>query len=266
MGVMLPDLADSVARPQAYRRFSAERGGRTAAYVAFLSLIFVGALGVAVKLRLAPLLNETFDWLATQMPALQYSSGKLRAQPEEARRLSHPRLAELAVMIDTGRDQPVTLDVMKEAKVQAYLTSDALYLEQAGQLKVFDFSKSPPGRPATIDSASYRQMQKAFSWVFYPALLLIFFLLFASSLAVFGALYALAGMLFASIAGAPLGFAALFKIAVHAQTASALLRALDTVLPAAIPLGGLLSLALSLVYVFLGVRAHAAGEPPAPAA
>ena len=40
--------------------FAGEKNARTAAYVAFLSLVFIGALGIAVKLRLAPLFDETY--------------------------------------------------------------------------------------------------------------------------------------------------------------------------------------------------------------
>src|ERR1700720_3459806 len=72
---MIPDLLDSIVRPAAYRRFSAEKAARTASYAAFLSLIFVGALGIAVKLRLAPLFTETFTWLETSMPPLMFAAG-----------------------------------------------------------------------------------------------------------------------------------------------------------------------------------------------
>ena len=47
---MLPDLLDSLVRPGSYRRFSAEKAARTASYIAFLSLIFMGGVGISVKL------------------------------------------------------------------------------------------------------------------------------------------------------------------------------------------------------------------------
>jgi hypothetical protein len=69
----------------------------------------------------------------------------------------------------------------------------------------------------------------------------------------------------ASAAGGTLGFAELFRMAIHAQTAGALLRALDTALPWAIPGSSLISGALSLTFLWLGVRAAARYEaPPAP--
>jgi hypothetical protein len=67
---MIEDLLDSIARPAAYRRFFDEKTSRTTAYVAFLSLIFVAAAAVSIKLRLTHLFNETFEWLQTEVPPI----------------------------------------------------------------------------------------------------------------------------------------------------------------------------------------------------
>lgn len=265
---MIPDLLDSIVRPAAYRRFAGEKGARTASYAAFLSLIFVGALGVSVKLRLAPLFTETFVWLETSMPPLKFAAGGVTSPAPGPLRLEHPRTKDVAVMIDTTRKDPVTVEQMKEAKVIAYLTGNALYLDRGqNQLETIDLTKSAPERNVTVDASMYREMERTFDWVFYPALMLFFFLAFAIALAFSGLLYALAGLILASLAGGALEFAALFRLAIHAQTAGSLLYALDAALPVSIPRFQFLSVALSLTFLWLGVRAAAhAPEPPAPAA
>jgi hypothetical protein len=266
---MLPDLLDSLLRPSACRRFAGEPASRAAAYVAFLAILFVGALGVAVKLRLAPVLDETFVWLETSMPSLHIAGGQVTASPPGPLRLEHPRLKEIALMIDTTRKDPVTPQMMTDQKVVGYLTSNALYLQNqgAGRVEVLDLSK-PGERPVTLDAESYKEMQRAFDWVFYPSLLLMFFILFSISLAFFALVYALVGLLLSSTAGASLGFGALYRLALHAQTAAALLRCIDTLLPVPIPFLGLATPVVSLVYLWLAVRASAApsSPPPAPAA
>ncbi|MFI5347808.1 MAG: DUF1189 family protein [Elusimicrobiota bacterium] len=271
---MIPDLLDSLIRPAAYARFAGEKGSRTTAYVAFLSLIFVGSIGIAVKLRLAPLFAETFVWLETSMPVLTFANGTVTSSAPAPLRLEHPRMKEVALMIDTSRKDPVAFSQMTDAKVLAYLTSNTLYLkrggDEKGDLETIDLSKSASDRPVTVDANSYKDMERAFDWVFYPGLMLFFFLTFAVSLAFCGLVYALIGMVMASAAGGSLSFAALLRIAVHAQTAGSLLYALDSILPSSIPFFQIASILLSLATLWFGVRAAVrapapAPEPPAPA-
>ncbi|MDE2511846.1 MAG: DUF1189 family protein [Elusimicrobia bacterium] len=267
---MIPDLLDALARPASYRRFSAEKASRAAAYVAFLSLIFMGSIGIAVKLRLAPLFAETFTWLETSMPAVTFANGTVTSTAAAPLRLEHPRMKEVALMIDTTRKDPVTAQQMTDAKVLAYLTSNALYLKRGeddkAEVETIDLAKSTSDRPVTVDANAYKDMENAFDWVFYPALMLFFFLTFAASLAFCGLLYALVGMLVASSGGKSLPFSALFRIALHAQTAGSLLYALDALLPRAIPFFQMGSIGLTLAYLWYGVRAAALPEAPAPAA
>lgn len=263
---MFTDLIDSIVSPCAYRRFAGEKASRTAAYTAVLSLIFVVALSIAIKVRLAPLFDQTFDWMKTSFPAITFSAGKVTSTASTPTRLEHPRAKEVAIMVDTSRTDPVTPDQMREAKVLAYLTGNALYMERDSRLEVFDLTKSASSKTITIDSSTYAEMERIFNWVFYPAILLFFFLVFCASLCFFAAIYALVGMLVASLTNAQLGFGALFQIALHAQSASVLLRAADALSPVRIPLAGALSLALSVTYLTLGIRAAGRAEPAAPPA
>ena len=235
--------------------------------MAFLSLIFVGALGIDTKLRLAPLFTETFVWLETSMPVLQFSSGGVTSATPGPLRLEHPKYKEVAVIIDTARKDPVTAQQMADAKVLAYLSGNALYMERGqGQIETIDLSKSAPERATTVDAATYKGLELAFDWMFYPAWLLFFFLTFAGSIAVCGLLYGLAGLAFASLAGGSLRFPELFRVAVHAQTAGCLLYSLDALLPVSIPLILPASASLSLTFLWLGVRAAVKPAPESPSA
>ena len=266
---MIPDLLDALIRPDAYRRFAGEKPARTAASIAFLSLIFMGSIGIAVKLRLAPLFDETFHWLETTMPAVTFANGTVTSTAPAPLRLEHPRMKEVALMVDTSRKDPVTAQQMADAKVLAYLTSNALYLKRGdddkAQLETIDLAKSTAERPVTVDANSYKDMERAFDWVFYPALMLFFFMTFAVSIAFCGLLYALIGLAMASLAGAALNFATLFRLGVHAQTAGCLLYSLDALLPRSIPYFQFVSVFLSLGYLWYGVRAAAVPSAPAPA-
>ncbi|MFI5348680.1 MAG: DUF1189 family protein [Elusimicrobiota bacterium] len=269
---MIPDLLDSIVRPASYRRFSAEAAAHTASYAAFLSLLFVAGLGISVKLRLAPMFTETFAWLETSMPPLTFAAGGVTTpNPTPGPlRLEHPSTKDVAVIIDTTRKDPVTLQQMNDAKVIAYLTGNALYLNRGqNQVETIDLSKSAPEHSTTVDASTYKEMERAFDWVFYPALMVFFFLTFAIALACTALAYALIGLILASLAGGALEFAALFRIAIHAQTAGSLLYALDAALPQTIPYFQIVSAASSLAFLWLGVSAAVkAGppEPPAPAA
>lgn len=267
---MFIDLIASLTSPSAYRRFAGEKPLRTAAYTAFLSLIFVMALSVAIKIRLAPLFDQTFDWFKTAMPAVTFSAGKVTSTALTPTRIEHPRFKGVALMIDTTRIDPVTPAQMSENKVLAYLTNNAMYLERDGRLEVFDLAKSAAAKPVTIDATSYAEMERIFNWVFYPLVVLFFFVIFAVSLCFFGAVYSLAGMLVASLTGAELSYGDLFQMSIHAQSATVLLRVVDALSPVSIPLSGALSLALSVTYLTLAIRAagrpDSAPPPPAPAA
>ena len=97
--------------------------------------------------------------------------------------------------------------------------------------------------------------------------MLFFFLSFALALALSALIYALFGLLIASLAGGSLEFTALFRMAVHIQTAGSLLYALEAMLPVSIPYFEFVSVALSLAFLWLGVKAAvaptSAGAAPA---
>ncbi len=255
---MLTDLLGSISSTAAYRRFAAQKASRTMLYLAFLSFLFTAAGTVALRLRLGPVVDETFSWLEASVPTLTFSRGAVSSAAPGPTKLAHPRAPEVAIMIDTARTTPVSVADLEEAKVLAYLTSNALYMEkEKGSVTSYDLSKAAMERPVTVDAAFFREAAKALKTVVYPATILTLFLMFAAWTAFCGLFYALLGLLFNSLAGGTLTFGQLFMLAVHAQTASTLLRALLAFLPFAIPAAGLVALLVTTGYLWLGVRATA---------
>lgn len=255
---MLQDLLGSVASTQAYRRFANQKASRTLLYLAFLSFLFTAAGTVAMRLRLGPIVDETFAWLEREVPTLTFSNGAVTSSAPGPTRIVHPRAPEVALMIDTSRATPVTNEDMQREKVIAYLTSNALYMERArGSVESFDLSKAQADRPVTVDATFFREAARALKTVIYPATVLTLFLIFAGWTALCGLLYGALGLLFNSLAGGALSFGQLYPVAIHAQTAATLLRAALAFLPFAVPFAGLLSLLLSAGYLWLGVRANA---------
>jgi hypothetical protein len=140
---------------------------------------------------------------------------------------------------------------------------------EGGQNKIeeIDFSGSKSSRPITFDASAYKDLERGFNWIFYPAVLLIAYLVFAVALAFCASVYALVGLMLASLMGSSLEFAALCRIGTHAQTAGCLLYAMDMLLPWALPGRIYASITISLTLLWLGTRAavRAAANPTAPA-
>lgn len=256
---MIQDLLGSIASTQAYRRFAQEKTSRTVLYLLFLSLIFTVGGSLAIQLRVGPVVDETFAWLAAEVPALTFDKGKVTSAETAPKRLVHPKAAEVAVMIDTARTEPVTVQTLQDAKVLAYLTNNALYLEQQqGKLEIYDLSKAAVERPVVVDAKFFRDASGALKKVVYPLAILTLFVFAAAWTAFAGLLYSVFGLLMNSLASGALGFGALYQLAIHAQTAALLVRLVLAFMPFVVPLSGLLTIAITSVYLWLGVRANAA--------
>lgn len=256
---MIQDLLGSVASAQAYRRFAAEKSSRTALYLFALSLLFTVGGSIAMQMRIGPVVDETFAWLAAEVPTLTFSAGKVTSSADAPKRIVHPKASEVAVMIDTARTEPVTRQTLEDAKVLAYLTNNALYIEQQqGKVEVYDLSKAALERPVVVDSKFFREAAGALKKVVYPLAILTVFVFAAAWTAFAGLFYAVLGLLLGSFSGSALGFGAMYQIAIHAQTAALLVRIVLSFLPFAVPLSGLLTLLITSVYLWLAVKATAA--------
>jgi hypothetical protein len=255
---MLKDLLGSVASADAYRRFAAQKASRTALYVSFLSLLFTVGGTIALKLRVGPAVDETFQWLETSVPKLTFSGGKVESDPPGPARLVHPRAPEVAIMIDTSRTEPVTAQVLQENKVLAFLSNNALAIEQqSGRVETYDLSKASTKQAVVVDSRFFREAAGALKSVVYPATVLTVFVLAAAWTALAGLFYAVVGLLLNSALSGGLGFGSLYQLAIHAQTAAVLLRIVLAYLPFQVPFAGVLTMTLTGVYLWLGVRANA---------
>ena len=256
---MIQDLLGSVASTQAYRRFAAEKTSRTVLYLFFISLLFTIGGSIAMQLRIGPVVDETFAWLAAEVPTLTFSAGKVTSSELAPKRLVHPKASEVAVMIDTARTEPVTLQTMQENKVLAYLTNNALYIEQQqGKVEIYDLSKAALERPMVVDAKFFRDAAGALKKVVYPLAILTVFVFAAAWTAFAGLLYALLAMILNSVAGGALAFGTLYQIAIHAQTTALLVRILLAFLPFAVPMSGLLTILITSAYLWLAVKANAA--------
>lgn len=261
---MIQDLLGSIASTQAYRRFAAEKTTRTVLYLFFISLIFTVGGSIAMQMRVGPVVDQTFAWLAAEVPTLTFSAGKVTSSELAPKRLVHPQAPEVAVMIDTVRTEPVTLQAMQEAKVLAYLTNNALYIEQQqGKIEIYDLSKAALERPMVVDAKFFREAAGALKKVVYPLAILTVFVFAAAWTAFAGLLYSLVAMLLQSIGGGTLVFGSLYQIAIHAQTTALLARIVMSFLPFVVPLSGLLTILITSAYLWLAVKANAAAETSA---
>ncbi|MEK7388898.1 MAG: DUF1189 family protein [Elusimicrobiota bacterium] len=260
---MIQDFLGAIASSQSYRRFTDQRPTKTFLYVLFVSLLFTIGSSIVLRIRVGPIIDETFSWLESSTPTLTFAGGKVSSSVDTPTRLTHPKIPDVAIVIDTLRLAPVQLQEMTDAKVVAYLTNNSLYVqERPGELKSYDLSKAGTERPLIIDAKFFRDASALVKTVFYPIAVVIIFLFTAVWVAIAGVLYAVLGLIIGSLTHSSLTFGALYKIAVHAQTAALLFRIIVSCLPFLVPFSSVLTILLTSVYVWLGVRAHA----PAPAA
>jgi hypothetical protein len=261
---MIQDLLGSIASSQAYRRFAQEKTSRTVLYLLFISLLFTVGGSIAMQLRVGPVIDETFAWLAAEVPTLTFSGGKVTSAAAGPKRIVHPQAEQVAVMIDTARTEPVTQQLMQGATVLAYLTNNALYIEQQqGKIETYDLSKAAVEKPVVVDAKFFREASGALKKVVYPLAILTVFVFAAAWTAFMGLLYAVFGLLLNSIAGGTLAFGPLYQIAIHAQTAALLVRIVLAFLPFVVPMSGLLTILVTSVYLWMAVRSNAAAQTSA---
>lgn len=257
---MFLDPINAITSIEFYKKVAKQTLGRTAAYLAFLSLIFTLALTVALKVKVGPAIDETFVWLEKTMPKLTFEGGKLRADPPVAVTLRHPKIEEVAIVIDTARAEPVTAADLEKAKVSAYITGTAMFLSPSpGEVRVHEFGAAPssPGQqPVVIDSKFYSELARITRLVLYPSLMIVVFVFFASWTLMSTAFYSLVGLAANTVAGAGLDYKALFNIALYAQTLITALQAIFLFMPVGLPLAPLVSLILTTAYIWLAVKAN----------
>lgn len=269
---MILDPLNSVTSLVFYRKVAKQGVGRSLGYLAYLSLLFSVAVGMAAKIHVMPVIQETLDWLSRSAPNLSFQDGKITSSAAGPVVLRHPRASEVAFVIDTARQEPVTHELLESQKAMAYVTMNAIYLNRGpGRLEVYDFSKAPPNpKPLVMDAEFYRRVGGSAGSVLYPIAVIGTFFLFLAWKALSSLLYSILGLALNQSMGGGLGYGSVFSLSVYAQTLVVVLQALFLFLPQRLPAAGLISLVIVMSYIGLAIKAvkeeNSAPAPEEPAA
>lgn len=264
---MIFDPVNSVSNVDFYKKVSAQPVGKSFLYIAYLAALFALVCTLALKIKVGPVIDETFTWLERSVPVLTYAGGRVSTPQTAPVRLQHPTIQGVSLMIDTNRSDAVTTQQMDEAKVLGFLTATAFYLrEQNGELRVFDLTKSADGsKPVTIDAGFYRNASVVMGRLLYPAALAATFAIFLAWKFFASMAYSVMALMINALASGTLSYAPLLNIAIYAQTLAIMLQALSLFLPFTIPGFSLLSVALTGVYIWLAVKRHShSSSSPSP--
>ncbi len=259
---MLLDPLNSITSVTFYRKVAQRPAARAMVYVCYLGLIFTLAAVLAMKFRVVPHIDETFTWLAESVPPITFANGKITTPARGPVLVRHPKIADVAFIIDTKRTEPVTARLLEKENVVAFLTADALYLRSGpGKVQVHDFSTAENPKPVVIDADFFHNTAKAVPFILYPMVLLITFPLFIVWKAIASMLYTVMALMINAIVNGGLEFPTLFSISVHAQTTVILLQTifLFTNRPPGFPL---IALLVTGTYIFLAIKT--VRDAPAP--
>ena len=266
---MILEPINSITSIEFYKKVAQRSPGRTILYLAYLSALY--AIGSAVWLNLysMPLQMKTVEWLADKVPTLTFADGRLSSAAKEPVTLRHPDFTQVAFTLDTGRAEPVTPEMLRDSKVTAYVTANAMYtLNPKGQMEAHDFSKARTVKPQVIDAARWRAMGQTMSTVEYPVALCGCWLVYFFWKLAAAAFFSLVALSINRSAGAGLSYRALFSISAYAQTlalALTLIAMLASGLPPLLHLlngnANVIALSVTTIYIWLAVRKNA---PPPP--
>lgn len=252
---MIFDPINSITSVDFYRKVAKQTVTRSFLYLAYLSAIFSLAATIALKVKVGPVIDETFLWLERSVPTLTFADGKLTAPDPTPATIRHPKYSEIAVTIDTARTEPVTPDILERNKVVAYVTGTAMYLmERPGEMRTFDFRTGGAGRPVVIDGAFYRSAARVMGRLLYPLSLLITFLLFMFWKSLASLAYSTLALAINAAARASLPYRDLFNISVHAQTLIIVIQAIFLFMPIGIPFSALVAVGLTGTYLWLAIK------------
>lgn len=265
------DPVNAITSVQFYKKVAKQSGARTAGYVLYLGALFALTATIALKLRLGPQIDSTFDWLGKSVPPLEFANGRVSGSLTAPVTITHPKIPDLTLVIDLARTEPVTLSTLQQAKAMAYLTPTALYLRRqaspgepgpAGdRLELFDFSKAGATTHYKIDAAFFQAADRLFNRVMYPvAFSLVWLLTMLWRLIVTLCYSVLLAVVMNSATQANLPYSELFNITLYAQTLVVALQMVFLFMRVPLPFGPAVSLAATGSYIWLALRAHV--QPP----
>ncbi|MBI5239908.1 MAG: DUF1189 family protein [Elusimicrobia bacterium] len=264
--MILLDPVNSITSIEFYRKVAVQTLGRTFLYLAYLGVLFSIVFTVFLKTHVWPSLQETFQWLETSVPAITFSKGRMSTPTDEKVTVRHPRVSEVAVVIDTLRVEPVTAQVLNEEKATAYLTGGALYvLQPGGKVEAYDFSKVPTAETRVFDAKFYRELARSLRLILYPLGFAAAFAVFMAWKLVASLFYSLIALIVNGVAEAGLEFVPLFNLSVYAQTLVIAIQCILLLVPAQVPQLTLLCAVATTIYLWLAIK-KLSPPPPQPAA
>lgn len=253
---MILDPVNSITSVNFYRRIPGQSLKRSALYLCYMAALFSIAGTVALKVKLGPVIEETFVWLENSMPPLTFSKGQVTSPLKQPLTLRHPQVAEVGLIIDTMRTEPVSAQQMEDQKIIAYLTANSLYLlKSRGRAEVYDFSKSA-AKTITIDADFYRKADKGLGKILYPAALIAIFLAFLVWKTAASLVYSLLAVTTAALLDAKLAYKNLFTLSLYAQTLVIALQTIFLFMPMGIPYFRLVAFIITGIYIVLAVKAN----------
>lgn len=237
------EMLHSVSNPGSYVGFRRNRGGKTFLYGALLTVIYV---------TVVMLLPLTFDvlgqggiknWVKNGIPEFVLEDGKLwTEEPVE--------YANMMVYFKVDTSRPVTQEISK---------SELLAFDQAVVIDSEHILAKAEGKTVTIPLSdlgiSYLDrevlLQEAFPKLYGFLGGLVFLMCWLSGLLYFGSalITALIGLGMTFMMRCRLPFGDLYKLAVHAGTASLLLKMIYAFIPVIIPFFDLITLLVSAAYM-----------------
>ncbi len=275
------DPINAITSVQFYKRVAQQSAARTFGYLCYISLVFAAAATVALKVKLGPSIDSTFDWLAKSVPAMEFADGHITAPFKGPITVQHPDYRELTLVIDLDRAQPVTPATLDAAKAMAYLTANALYLRRqpmpgesgasglgsapasgaAAALEVFDFAKAKTAH-VSIGPAFFDSAKRLFNRIMYPIAFVLGALFFGLWRLLVTLLYSVVlALLMNSASEANLPYSQLLPITLYAQTLIIALQIIFLFMPVGIPFGPAVSLAATGTYIWLALKAQLPAEP-----
>jgi len=201
---------------------------RCLGYLAYLGLLFSGFVSAFIFLTVRPSIRQAGEWMASSLPTITIVDGKASSDPAKPVVVHPPREEKLAILIDTSRTQPFTFEEMTSRSLMIAVTQDAVYvaLLDRGRMERRPFADMKLTKPLTIGPEFYRRAADLIiKAVFIFALPLFWFFFLFWKLAA-GLAYSFIGFLINEGSGAGLDFAAIYKIALYAQTPWIFLQAL----------------------------------------
>ena len=259
---MILDPINAITSVEFYRKVAAQTVGRSLLYLVYLSVLFSIAGTLALKMKIGPVVDETFVWLERSMPTITFEGGKLSTKDQLPVTIRHPRIPEVAVKIDTVSTGTVTAQTLEAAKVVAYVTRDAMFLmERPGEMRSFDFSTAAAGKPVVIDGAFYRNAGMLLSRALPPISLALTFVIFLAWKTFSTFFYSLIALMVNAVAEGDLSYKSLFNLTLYAQTLTIAIQAIFLFMPVGLPAAPLVAMALTTTYLWLAVKRLV--EPPA---